>query len=96
MDFRWYQKLSAAALSVLIAPCGLAQQAPNAPAPPPGPVTQTIAQQAAAAQQVQPVAAGPQPFNVTMPHSWNPLAPYKPTLVPPVDLTNSPRLKPRA
>lgn len=93
MDFRWYQKLSAAALSFLIAPCGLAQQAPNAPAPPPGPVTQTIAQQAAAAQQVQPVAAGPQPFNVTMPHSWNPLAPYKPTLVPPVDLTNSPRLK---
>jgi outer membrane protein TolC len=100
MDFRWHQKLSAAALTVLIAPYGLAQQtpapAPNAPAPaqqPAQPQQQTIAQQAATAEQVQPVAAAPQPFNVTMPHSWNPLGPYKPSNVPPVNLTNSPRLQ---
>ena len=106
MDFRWYQKLSAAVLSVLISPCGIAQQAPDAPPPPsaqqpaspqqaPTPTASaTIAQQAAAAQQVQPVAAGPQqPFHVVMPHSWNPFRPYMPTEVPPVDLTNSPRLQ---
>jgi outer membrane protein TolC len=104
MDFRWYQKLSAAVLTVLISPCGLAQQTtnqtPNAPAgqqPTPQQETtpaQTIAQQATAAEQVQPVAAGPQqPFHVTMPHSWNPLASYRPTQVPPVNLTNSPRLQ---
>jgi outer membrane protein TolC len=105
MDFRWYQKLSAAALSVLISPCGFAQQTPNQtpdapaaaqqpPAPPPQTPAQTIAQQAAAAQQVQPVTAGPQqPFHVTMPHSRNPIKPYEPSTVPPVDLTNSPRLQ---
>ena len=102
MDFRWYQKLSAAALSVLISPCGLAQQttnpAPDAPAATqqtaPAQQQQTIAQQAAASQQVQPVAAGPQqPFHVTMSHSWNPIAPYMPTQVPPANLTNSPRLQ---
>ncbi len=100
MDFCWHKKLTAVALAVLISPCGFAQQAtgqaPSAPAAP-GTVQatppQTIAQQAAAAQQVQPVVAGPQqPFNVTMPHSWNPFAPYMPSNVPPVDLTNSPRL----
>lgn len=108
MNFRWYQKFTAAFLAVLISPCGFAQQTttpapdattptPAAPAPQttpaPQPPTETIAQQAAAAQQVQPVTAGPQPFNVTMPHSWNPFAPYMPTQVPPVDLTNSPRLQ---
>ena len=100
MDFCWHQKLTAAALAVLISPCGFAQQttgqAPDAPAAPASPQTappQTIAQQAAAAQQVQPVTAPPQPFNVTMPHSWNPFAPYMPSNVPPVDLTNSPRLQ---
>src|ERR1700739_1800352 len=108
MDFRWYQKFTAAFLAVFISPCGLAQQdthpgtdattpAPAAPAPqtPPAqpPPAQTIAQQAASTQQVQPVTAGPQPFNVTMPHSWNPFAPYRPTQVAPVDLTNSPRLQ---
>ena len=108
MDFRWYQKFTAAFLAVFISPCGFAQQttnpapdattpAPAAPAPqtPPAqpPPAQTIAQQAASTQQVQPVTAGPQPFNVTMPHSWNPFAPYRPTQVAPVDLTNSPRLQ---
>jgi outer membrane protein TolC len=100
MDFRWYQKLSAAVLSVLISPCGFAQQTtnqtPNAPATaqqPAPPPQQTIAQQAAAAQQVQPVTAQPQPFHVTMPHSRNPLKSYTPSDVPPVNLTNSPRLQ---
>ena len=97
MDFRWHQKLSAAALTVLISPCGLAQQAtgqtPNAPAASQAAPPQTIAQQAAAVQQVQPVTAEPQPFHVNMPHSWNPIAPYMPSQVPPVNLTNSPRLQ---
>jgi len=100
MDFRWYQKLSAATLTVLMAPFGLAQQAPsqtpNAPAPSvaqqPAP-PQTIAQQAAAAQQTQPVTAAPeQPFHVELPHSRNPFAPYEPSTVPPLNLVNSPRL----
>jgi len=92
MDYRWHQKLSAAALAaLLISPCGFAQQTtPNAPAPA-APPTQTIAQQAAALQQTHPVTAQ-QPFHVEMPHSHNPLAPYLPSTVPPLDLTNSPRL----
>jgi outer membrane protein TolC len=102
MDFRWYQKLSAAALSVLISPCGFAQQAPNQapdapaaqqPSPPQQTSTQTIAQQAAAAQQVQPVAAAQQPFHIEIPHSRNPLKSYEPSTVPQVNLTNSPRLQ---
>lgn len=97
MDFRWHYRLSAAALTLFLAPCaGFAQQTPNAPAPATAaqtPVqTQTIAEQAAAAQQPQPVTAAPQPFHLTVPHSWNPIAPYRPTTVPPVNLTNSPRL----
>ena len=101
MDFRWYQKLSAAALSVLIAPCGLAQQTTN-PTPDapiatqqstPAPAPQTIAQQAAAAQQVQPVTASQQPFHIELPHSRNPFAPYEASTVPPINLTNSPRLQ---
>jgi len=98
MDFRWYQKLSAITLCFLMAPFGIAQQTPNAPAPPPQPTPQTptptIAQQAAAAQQVQPVAAGPQqPFHIELPHSRNPFAAYRPSTVPPINLTNSSRLE---
>jgi outer membrane protein TolC len=94
MDFRWYQKLSAAALSILMVPCGFGQQTPNAPAPPQRTASQqTIAQQAQAVQQVQPVAAGPQqPFHIELPHSRNPFAPYMPSTVPPINLVNSPRL----
>lgn len=98
MDFRRHYTLSAVALTLFLAPCaGFAQQTPNAPAPAnaaqPPVQTQTIAQQAAAAQQPQPVTAAPQPFQVNMPHSRNPIGPYKPTQVPPVNLTNSPRLQ---
>lgn len=70
--------------------------APNAPAPAnqqaPAPApTPTIAQQV---QQVQLQSIGPQqPFHVALPHSHNPLSPYRPSYVPPVDLTNSPRLQ---
>ena len=65
------------------APADTQQQPANSP---------TIAQQAQQAQQVQPVA--PQaPFHVELPHSRNPLSAYKASTVPPVNLTNSPRLQ---
>jgi outer membrane protein TolC len=72
------------------------QQAPNAPAPAsPGSSSSvpipSIAQQA---QQMQLQSIGPQrPFHVDLPHSHNPLSPYRPSFVPPVDLRNSPRLQ---
>ena len=69
--------------------CCFAQTAPSAPAPATPPQA-TIAQQAQQVQQ-QPLAAD-QPFRITMPHSRNPLAPYRPSTVPPLDLKNSPRL----
>jgi outer membrane protein TolC len=69
--------------------------APDAPAASPAAQSATIAQQAQQAQQVQPVAAqaGQTPFHVEMPHSRNPFFPYMPTPVPPINLTNSPRLQ---
>ncbi len=69
---------------------------PNAPAPaaqqaPAPPTTQTLAQQA---QQIQLQSIGPQqPFTVQMPRSHNPLAPYRPSTAPPLNLFNSPRLE---
>jgi outer membrane protein TolC len=63
----------------------------------PSPVTEppkttpTIAQQAQEEQQLS--IAPPQPFHVEMPHSRNPLAPYRPSTAPPLDLHNSPRLE---
>ena len=45
-------------------------------------------------QQAQQQAITPQrPFHVDLPHSHNPLAPYRPSEAPPLDLTNSPRLE---
>ena len=41
---------------------------------------------------MQPVAAQA-PFHVELPHSRNPFAPYMPSTVPPLNLTNSPRLQ---
>jgi outer membrane protein TolC len=69
-------------------PAGPLPSAPAAPqqAPPP-----TIAQQAQAAAQPGPVTYQG-PFHIEMPHSHNPLAPYRPSTVPPVDLQNSQRL----
>jgi outer membrane protein TolC len=49
---------------------------------------QSIAQQAQAAAQPQPVAYQG-PFHIELPHSHNPLAPYMPSTVPPLNLQNS-------
>src|ERR1700679_4057729 len=67
------------------------QPAPDAPSTAAnGAATLTLAQQA---QQLQQQAvAPPKPFHIEMPHSRNPIAPYRPSTVPPLDLTNSPRL----
>ena len=66
--------------------------APDAPAPAGTPIPMTIAQQAQQAQQVKP-AAEHVPFHIDLPHSRNPFSPYMPSTVPPIDLTNSPRLQ---
>ncbi|MGA8111431.1 MAG: TolC family protein [Acidobacteriaceae bacterium] len=66
---------------------------PVAPSPvtePPKP-TPTLAQQAQQEQQLG--IAPPQAFHVEMPHSHNPLAPYKPSTAPELNLHNSPRLE---
>ena len=64
---------------------------PSAPAGPQQSPPQTIAQQAQAAAEPQPVTYQG-PFNIEMPHSHNPLAPYMPSTVPPLDLQNSQHL----
>jgi outer membrane protein TolC len=107
IGFRIHEKICAAFLCAAVVPSGVAQTAPqsdssqqtapapNTPAPEPAPQSATIAQQAEQVQQVQPVAAqvAQTPFHVTMPHSRNPFDPYRPTPVPPINLTNSPRLE---
>jgi outer membrane protein TolC len=47
------------------------------------------------AQQLKqlPSFAPPTPFHVPMPRSHNPLAPYRPSTAPEIDLSNSPRLQ---
>jgi outer membrane protein TolC len=65
-----------------------ANPAPAAPQPSQPP---TIAQQAQAAAQPGPVAYQG-PFRIEMPHSHNPLAPYMPSTVPPLNLQNSQHL----
>ncbi|HKO12659.1 MAG TPA: hypothetical protein VJV22_11870, partial [Acidobacteriaceae bacterium] len=75
------------------APPANQQPTPEAPAPPaanqqPSP---NLAQQIQQEQQ-QPIAP-PQPFYVALPHSHNPLAPYRPSTAPPLNLHNSPRLQ---
>jgi outer membrane protein TolC len=71
-----------------------AHPAPEAPTPAAGDATGaplTLAQQA---QQAQQQAIAPQqPFNVELPHSRKPFAPYQPSYAPPLDLNNSPRLQ---
>ncbi len=100
--FRLYERICAATLCALIAPYSFGQAqpatqqqpAPDAPSATQPQATQspTIAQQAQQAQQVQPVAAQA-PFHVELPRSRNPFAPYLPSTVPPINLTNSPRLQ---
>jgi outer membrane protein TolC len=84
------------------------QQTPTVPPPPPqtvpqsnpvapSPVTEppkstpTLAEQAQQEQQL--LIAPPRPFHVQMPHSHNPLAPYRPSTAPELNLHNSPRLE---
>ena len=70
------------------------QPAPDAPAVPaatPAPAPPTLAQQMQQAQQQS--FAPPQPFNVPMPHSRNPISPYRPSTAPEINLTNSQRLQ---
>jgi outer membrane protein TolC len=64
---------------------------PAAPAGPQQSPPQTIAQQAQAVAQPQPVAYQG-PFHIELPHSRNPLAPYMPSTVPELNLQNSQRL----
>lgn len=61
---------------------------PAAQAPPAAPVS--LAQEL---KQEQQTFAPPQPFQVPMPHSHNPLSPYRASIAPPLDLNNSPRLQ---
>jgi outer membrane protein TolC len=61
---------------------------PSAPAGAQQSPPQTIAQQAQAAAQPQPVAYQG-PFHIELPHSHNPLAPYMPSTVPELNLQNS-------
>jgi outer membrane protein TolC len=70
------------------------QPAPDAPAVPaatPAPAPPTLAQQMQQAQQQS--FAPPQPFNVPMPRSRNPISPYRPSTAPEINLTNSQRLQ---
>jgi outer membrane protein TolC len=73
------------------------QTVPDTPAPAtPGTSTAPSAAPVPLAQamkQQQPLFAPPQPFHVPMPHSRNPLAPYRPNTAPELDLSNSPRLE---
>jgi outer membrane protein TolC len=67
------------------------QQAPEAPSGTAnGAATPTLAQQAQQLQQQ--TVAPPKPFHIELPHSRNPIAPYRPSTVPALDLSNSPRL----
>jgi outer membrane protein TolC len=68
------------------------QAAPEAPTPS---ASGTAATPPTLAQEMkqQPLFAPPQPFRVPMPHSHNPLAPYRASTAPALDLSNSPRLQ---
>jgi outer membrane protein TolC len=93
----WFQRIPAVLLCGLLIPSGFAQQttppaqtAPAAPAPAAQPAPPTLAQDI---QQAQQPVAPPQPFHVTIPHQRNPFDAYRPSLAPPINLQNSPRLQ---
>jgi len=65
---------------------------PDAPTPAANGTTTPLPPLAQQMQQ-QPLFAPPQPFQVPLPHSHNPLAPYRPSTAPPLNLSNSPRLE---
>ncbi len=69
------------------------QSAPEAPVPATG-ATATPPSLAQQMQQAQQQSFVPQrPFHIDLPHSRNPLAPYRPSDAPALDLSNSPRLQ---
>jgi outer membrane protein TolC len=89
------QRLAAAALCCLVTSGTLAQTAPvsssqSTPDAPPAQQPLTIAQQN---QEMQRSATSLTPFHIEVPHSHNPLAPYRPGNAPEINLTNSPRLQ---
>ena len=71
------------------------QPAPQAPVPAAAasgaPTPPSLSQQMQQARLTE-IAPLP-PFHVPMPHSYNPLARYRPSTAPPLNLTNSPRLE---
>jgi outer membrane protein TolC len=68
--------------------------APDAPPPQTGSAPTAPLPLAQEMQQEQRQASAPQqPFNVPMPHSHNPLFPYRPSTAPELNLSNSPRLE---
>ena len=92
-------------VNLVLAIRSAAAQQPQTPAPPaqtvpeaPSPATSgASAAPASLAQQMQqaqkPSFAPPQPFDVPMPRSHNPLFPYMPSTAPELNLSNSPRLE---
>ena len=64
---------------------------PDAPAPPANTTAPSLAQQFQ--QEQSRSITSPSPANLPMPHSRNPIARYRPSTAPPLDLTNSPRLQ---
>jgi outer membrane protein TolC len=92
--FRIQKAIAVLCATGLLASTTLAQAnpaLPSAPAAPQQSPPQTVAQQVQAAAQPQPVTYQG-PFHIEMPHSRNPLAPYMPSTVPPLNLQNSQRL----
>jgi len=79
------------------APTPPTQTVPEAPSPATNGATAppaSLAQQMQQAQQPQqPSFVPPQPFDVPMPRSHNPLFPYLPSTAPELNLSNSPRLE---
>ncbi|MGA8727568.1 MAG: TolC family protein [Terracidiphilus sp.] len=69
------------------------QPAPEAPAPAANSTTAPTSLAQTMQQQQQPSFAPQAPFNVPMPHSRNPIARYRASTAPPLDLANSPRLQ---
>jgi len=70
-----------------------AQGNPDAPAPVTGATPATPPTLAQQMQQAQQPVTPQRPFHIDLPHSHSPLAPYQPSDVPALDLTNSPRLE---
>ena len=70
-----------------------AQPAPEAPVPSNGAATPSSSLAQTMQQQQQLSLSTRLPANLPMPHSRNPIARYRPSTAPPMDLVNSPRLQ---